>query len=401
MSFFEAANLLPDDPILSLPIAFEKDLRPNKVNLGIGAYKDAEGKPMVLQSVRNAEMQILEKNLNKEYLPIEGHPEFLKKSLELIFGQNCLQTKSQEIFAAQSIGGTGALRLGGEFLAQETSKIVFLSEPSWPNHKLIFTRSGLKVDSYPYYNSQNHSLDFEKMCDAIKAMPPASIILLQAGCHNPTGIDPSFDQWKKLSEIILKQKIIPFFDLAYQGFGLDIEEDAKPIRYFVEQGHELFVASSYSKNMGLYGERAGLLSIVSRNAEIAKKIGSNIKQIIRGIYSTPSLHPGRLVATILQSENLKKDWLEELTNMRTRITEMRKTFVAGLLAKGAGQDFRFMNQQLGLFSYCGLDQDLVEHLRQDYAIYMPKNGRINIAGLNLHNMSYVIESILSVLKNKK
>lgn len=400
MSFFENIELLPSDPIYGLQVAFNADTRPNKVNLGIGSYKDAEGESIVLTSVSKAEELLIKQNLNKEYLPIEGDSEFLKESLKLIFGEKCKKIESGEIFAAQTVGGTFAIRLGAEFLAQELSKTVYVSNPTWPNHLLIFKNSGFKIDFYRYYDPLKNSLDFEGMCKMIKMMPPSSVILLQASCHNPTGIEPTFDQWKEISVLIKEQKIIPFFDFAYQGFGKGIEEDAKTIRYFLEEGHEMLVASSYSKNFGLYGERIGVFSIVTHNVETARKIGSQIRQIIRSIYSSPPLHGARLIKTILKSPELRKDWVEDLDNMRMRIQEMRQTFVSGLLAKGINKDLSFMYNQAGLFSLCGLDQDQVHSLNKEYAIYMPNNGRINIAGLNLHNMNYVINSILSVNKPK-
>lgn len=397
MSFFESVQLLPDDPIFGLPAVFAADPRQKKVNLGIGVYRDAEGKSTVLNCVRKAEQILLEQKLDKDYQPIDGHADFLHESLKLIFGNSCKGIESKEIFAAQTIGGTGGLRLGSEFLAQEISKTIFISEPSWPNHKPIFTRANMAVHHYPYYDLNTHRIEFDQMRQAILAMHPGGVLLVHACCHNPTGMDLTFDQWKELSALVLKQKVVPFFDFAYQGFGNGLEEDAKPVRYFYEQGHEMLVAYSFSKNLGLYGERVGTLAIVTHHKDAAKRISTQVKQIIRGMYSTPPLHGARVAATILKSPELTAEWKQELTNMRERIKDMRKALVAGLLAQSQDMDFSFLNQQLGLFSFCGLSHDQVQSLRQHNGIFMPNNGRINVAGLNAHNMDYVIKSILSAL----
>lgn len=394
MPFFDTIELLPDDPILSLPIAFAADSNPNKVNLGIGAYQDAEGKSFVLMTVKKAEEMLLKKNLSKEYLPIEGNGSYIKESLKLLFGDSDRIHKG-EVFAAQTIGGTGALRLGGEFLTQELTKTIFLSDPTWPNHRVLFSRAGFRLESYAYYDEQRHVIDFKRMTAAIGAMPAGSAILLHACCHNPTGIDPTPEQWQELSHLIKQQNLIPFFDIAYQGFGKGLKEDAYPIRLFANEGHEMVVASSYSKNFGLYGERVGVLTVFTHGQEATKRVASQIKQIIRGNYSNPPLHGSRIVATILQSPELKKEWEQELSNMRDRVNEMRIALIAGLAVKSS-KDFSFLQKQLGIFSFCGLNKDQVHRLRQEKGIYMPANGRINVAGLNSKNVDYVVESIIAV-----
>lgn len=400
MPFFESIELLPDDPILSLPILFAADQRSHKVNLGIGTYKDADGKPYVMSCVKEAEALVLNKNLNKEYLPIEGDHEFIHETLKLIFGANFKSTYSKGIFAAQTVGGTAALRVGGEFLVQKTSPSIYLSNPSWPNHTVIFTRGRMALHSYPYYDESTHFLDFEGMCQGIQKIPAGSVILLHPCCHNPTGIDPTFEQWKVLSELILKQKIIPFFDFAYQGMADTMEHDAQVIQYFAEQGHEMLVAYSLSKNFSLYGERMGLLAVVTANEASTQKVGSHIKQIIRGIYSTPPLHGARIVKTILQSEVLRKKWLEELASIRLRIKEMRGALVKGLMEK-TDRDWSFLAKQKGMFSFSGLNPEQAHRLINDYGIYLLSNGRINVAGLNLHNIDYVVDSIRAVCQDKK
>lgn len=397
MPFFETIELLPDDPILSLPILFKADPRKKKVNLGIGAYQDSEGKPYVLICVREAEKILYKKLTNKEYLPIEGDAEYLEEALKLVYGSDSKYLMEGMVFAAQSVGGSGALRIGGEFLAQEISRIMFLSDPSWPNHKGIFSRAGMKIDYYKYYDEANHRIDFAGMCASVKLMPPASVILLQPCCHNPSGMDLTFEQWQVLSDLIKKQKIFPFFDFAYQGFGQDIEEDARPIRYFADQGHEMVVAQSFSKNFGLYGERVGVMSILTHSKDIAQKIGSRVKLIIRQSYSNPPIHGARIIATILKSPELKKQWKDEVKNMSGRIKEMRDALTAGLMEKSLNQDFSFIKKQRGLFSFSGLNNVQVQQLREEKGVYMVNSGRINVAGLNPDNLDYVIDSILSVI----
>jgi len=393
MPFFNDVPLLPEDPIFGLLVAFAADPRSDKINLGIGAYKTAEGVPLVLSSVKKAENFLLQKNLNKEYLPIEGDSEFLRCSLHLLFGMDSPLWQTGRYFAAQTVGGASALRTGAEFLAKLVSKTVFISQPSWTNHKQIFEKAGLNAGSYPYYNLQTNQLDFHGMCEAIKNMPPSSVILLHGCCHNPTGLDPSFEQWKELSDLIKKQKVIPFFDIAYQGFGIGLVEDARAVRLFVEQGHEMLIAYSHSKNFGLYGERVGFLSIISSQADRIPKIGSQIKLLIRSNYSNPPLHGARIVTTILKSSQLTSEWKEELTNMRERIREMRKALIAALLVKGHEHSFSNLHQQSGLFTFTGLPPEKVQRLREEKAIYMPNNGRINLAGLNTQNVQYIAEAL--------
>jgi aspartate/tyrosine/aromatic aminotransferase len=397
MSFFGDVALLTDDPILSLPIAFAADPRPFKVNLGIGAYQTAEGMPLLLNSVRKAEIQIFQKNLNKAYLPIEGDAEFLNYALQLLFGVDLNILNREAIFSAQTVGGSGALRIAAEFLAKNIGKTIFISQPSWSNHKLIFERAGLTVGSYPYFNTHTHRLDFAGMCEAINNMPPASIIVMHGCCHNPTGMDPNLDQWRELSLLIKKKRVIPLFDIAYQGFGKDLNSDAQSIRQFAKDGHEMLVCYSFSKNFGLYGERLGFLTILNSLPEATLNIGSQIKYLVRGSYSTPPLHGERIVKNILKSRELTMEWQVELNNMRDRIKEMRIALVAALLTKSSRIDFSYIKEQSGLFSFCGLNTEQVLRLREEKGIYMPTNGRVNIAGLNTQNLDYVAESILTVI----
>jgi aspartate aminotransferase len=398
MSMFDSIESRPEDPILGLAIAFNNDTRSNKVNLGIGSYKNSEGRPQVLSCVRKAEKILLQKNLDKEYLPILGSSTFIRESLKLTYGKDSSVLAKELVAAAQTIGATGALRLGGDFLFQnKICSTVFLSDPTWPNHNSIFSRAGMKLEFYAYYNTHKHAINFNGMHASISKMPPGSLILFQPCCHNPTGLTPTFEQWQELSSLIKHHKLIPFFDLAYQGFDISPEDDAKTVRFFAEAGHNMLVATSYSKNFGLYGERVGLLSIICTSKDEALRVSSQIKQIIRGNYSVPPLQGERIITTILQSDELRNEWIHELENMKNRIKEMRKTLLSELLAKGAGNSFQFLSEQSGMFSFSGLNQDQVHRLRNDFGIYLPSNGRVNVAGLNTKNIEYVIDSILAVM----
>jgi aspartate aminotransferase len=401
MSFFESVPMLPEDPIFGLNRLYQADPRPNKVNLGVGAYQDAQAKPYVLETIQEAEKRLFQKGMSKEYLPIDGNSEYIQETIKLVFGSNCSRVTSGEIYAAQTVGGTSALRLGGDFLRQNETKGIFLSDPTWPNHQQIFSKSHLQIEFYKYYDKDQHRVNFDAMCDAIKAMPRGAAILLQACCHNPTGMDLSFAQWQELSDLIKKQQIFPFFDFAYQGFGDDLEKDAKAIRYFADQGHEMMVAASYSKNFGLYGERVGMFAMVARHSDIAKRCASQIKQLIRSNYSNPPRFGAALVALILKSDELSAGWKRELQSMRGRIQEMREALAFGLMSEGIHVDFSFLMKQKGMFSFSGLEKHVVERLRVEKGIYLVGNGRMNVAGLNPSNLEYVVESILAVVKNEK
>lgn len=396
MSFFDDVPFLPTDAILGLPVLFAADPRKEKVNLGIGAYKTAEGDSLVLTSVKTAEREIFQKNLNKDYLPIEGETTFLNLSLQLLFSTDLPKLNRQNLFTSQTIGGSGALRISAEFLARNISKTMFVSNPTWPNHHQIFERAGLDIKTYPYISKTQNQFDFDGMMQAIQNMPPRSILLLHGCCHNPTGLDPSMDQWKALSASIKSRQLIPLFDMAYHGFGQNLEKDSQPVRLFALEGHEMLVCYSFSKNFGLYGERIGFLTVVSSSTEASERVGSQIKAIIRGNYSTPCLHGSRIVKNILSSPDLILDWQQELQNMCERIQEMRETLVATLLVKEAPRDFSFILHQKGIFSLLGLNSEQVQQLRTEKGIYMPSNGRINIAGLNTENIEYVAEAIAAI-----
>lgn len=395
MSFFDSLTEFPEDPIMSLPIHFAKDPRKNKVNLGIGTYRNAENQSSVLSSVKKAESIIYGKEPNKEYLPIEGMASFIQAVSTLVFGKDLMDKISGNTFSAQTIGGTSALFTGSKFLKEEVGNTIYIPQPTWPNHQGVFQSVGMNVLRYSYYDDTKHVLDFDQMCKDISKMPEKSIIILHASCHNPSGLDPSHGQWKELSALIKKQKILPFFDSSYQGFKESIDEDAFPIRLFASEGHEMLVASSYSKNFGLYAERVGSLHVICKNNDLAKKAGSQIKSIIRSSYSNPSKHGSAIIAEILNNEILKTEWLEELKTMRERLKSMRLTLTDALQAKGK-KDWSFLKNQHGFFSFSGLDVCQVQRLIKDFAIYLQSNGRINVAGINNHNIDYIVDAITEV-----
>ena len=393
MNFFDKVEMAPADPILGLSTAFKDDSRPNKVNLGVGAYKTEDLQPLVLSAVRKAEQRMVTENLDKEYLLQDGNPELLKHSIKLVFAD----VQPDRIFASQTPGGTAAVRVAGEFLAQQGYKTIYVSNPTWANHNQVFTMAGLEVASYPYYDAERKEFAKSQMIEAIKTISSGSPILLHACCHNPTGIDPTLEDWKELSTAISEAGLLPVFDFAYQGFGRGIDADAVAVRHFLSEGHQMLVANSYSKNFGLYGERVGGFYAVTGDAESAQNVGSQVKRIIRANYSNPPLQGSRIVATILASEDLRQEWEAELATMRERISGTRKALADGLKAGGSPVDFSFMYSQNGMFSFSGLSKAQVDRLREEYAIYMPASGRINVAGLSPKNLDYVVEAILAVL----
>lgn len=396
MSLFESIDLTQEDPILGLTAAFANEQNPRKVNLGVGTYKTAKGRSFLLESVRKAEKLLLKEKLPKDYLPMDGDPHFVAQALELIFNHTGKTNGVERIIGFQTVGGTGALSLAGYFLKEQGINDIFLSNPCWANHKAIFHRAGMETHFYPYYDPKTHGLDFKGMCEAIKKMPPKSAILLQACCHNPTGIDLKMDQWKEVCELIKSRSLFTVFDLAYQGFGAGLDEDAWPLHYFLEQGLEFLVTYSFAKNFGLYGERVGLLAGAFKTADVANKVKSHLKAIARSIYSTSAMHGAKVVAKILGTPWLKELWLEELDRMRSRIQEVRRLLVSGFAKKGRLKEFGFLEEQNGLFSFCGLNENQAKRLRDEFGIYMLLNGRINVAGLNKDNVDYVIDSILTV-----
>ncbi|CNG13056.1 aromatic amino acid aminotransferase [Yersinia enterocolitica] len=395
---FEKITAAPADPILGLTDIFRADDRPNKINLGIGVYKDETGKTPVLTSVKKAEQYLLENEVTKNYLGIEGLPAFAHCTQELLFGANSTIITDKRARTAQTPGGTGGLRIAADFIAHQTSaKRVWVSNPSWPNHKNIFTAAGLEVVEYAYYDAANHTLDFDGLLNSLSEAQAGDVVLFHGCCHNPTGIDPTEAQWSQLAELSVAKGWLPLFDFAYQGFAKGLEEDAQGLRIFAAQHQELIVCSSYSKNFGLYNERVGACTVVAASSEVADIAFSQVKAVIRANYSNPPAHGASVVATILSDKALRAIWEQELTDMRQRIHRMRQLFVNTLQEKGAKQDFSFIINQNGMFSFSGLTKEQVLRLRNEFAVYAVNSGRVNVAGMTPDNMAPLCEAIVAVL----
>ncbi|AIR71629.1 amino acid aminotransferase [Dickeya fangzhongdai] len=395
---FEKISAAPADPILGLADLFRADERPHKINLGIGVYKDETGKTPVLTSVKKAEQLLLETETTKNYLSIDGIPEFARCTQELLFSKQSEIIANKRARTAQTPGGTGGLRVAADFIANQTSaKRIWVSNPSWPNHKNIFTAVGLEVCDYTYYDAVNHALDFDGMLTSLNAAQAGDVVLFHGCCHNPTGIDPTQAQWAQLADLALEKGWLPLFDFAYQGFARGLDEDAEGLRIFASKHKELIVASSYSKNFGLYNERVGACTIVAADAATVDTAFSQVKAAIRANYSNPPSHGAAVVATVLSNESLRNIWEQELTAMRERIQRMRHLFVSTLQEKGANQDFSFIINQNGMFSFSGLSKDQVLRLRDEFGIYAVNSGRINVAGMTPENMAPLCEAIVAVL----
>lgn len=395
---FESIPSAPVDPILGLAELYRVDTRPEKINLGIGVYKDETGLTPVMTSVKKAEQLLLEREKTKSYLNIEGTTEFADHTQGLLFGIEHPIIQQQRVRTAQTPGGTGALRIAADFIARHTNaERVWISSPSWPNHQNIFTASGLTVEFYPYYNTHNHQLDFSTMLAALEQAKAGDVVLFHGCCHNPTGIDPSPAQWQQLAQLAIERGWLPLFDFAYQGLGQGLEQDAAALRYFALHHQELLVCSSYSKNFGLYNERVGAFSLLASTVEIAEHSFSQVKAVIRANYSNPPSHGAAIVSTILGDPVLRVLWDQELADVRQRIQRMRQLFVMTLQAKGVKQDFNFINQQQGMFSFSGLSREQVKRLREEFAIYAVESGRINLAGMTPKNMSRLCEAIAAVI----
>lgn len=395
MTHFSTLSLLPADPILSLPIVFAQETNPRKVNLGVGIYCDENGSTEVLESVKEAEGRLYKNLSKKNYLPIEGNREFLGLATSLVFGRSASVMEEKRSFSIQTVGGTGALRLGGELLHQRLGcKKIYIPDPTWPNHKQIFSFASMELETYPYWDRENpKELAFVKWVEAIDKMEQGAAILLHGCCHNPTGFDPSKEQWELLLDLLHRKGVMPFFDLAYQGFGVDIEEDAFAVRKAAERGMEFLTAVSHSKNFGLYGERSGLLIAAASDPKKMEIVGSHLKQLSRAIVSNPPIHPALIVATILSQNELREKWEKELRAMRHRIESMRHLFVEGMQEKIKGRDLSYLLNQKGMFSYCGLTNSDVKILKEKWGIYTPPDGRINVAGINKANLPYILEAL--------
>lgn len=396
--FFKKIEAAPADPILGLGEAFKADTREGKVNLGIGVYKDAQGQTPVVRAVKEAEKRLLETENTKNYLSIDGVAEYNGQTQKLLFGADSEIMASQRAKTAQSLGGTGALRVAAEFIKRQLgARNIWISSPTWPNHNAIFQSVGVNICDYRYYDKTSHGLDWDGLVEDLGRAQPGDVVLLHGCCHNPTGIDPTPEQWETLAGMAAEKGWLPLFDFAYQGFANGLEEDAYGLRAFARRNRELLVASSYSKNFGMYNERVGAFTLVADDAETADRAFSQVKTIIRTLYSNPASHGGSSVALVLKDEELKAQWVAELDEMRGRIKAMRKKFVDLLKEKGANQDFDFIIRQNGMFSFSGLTPEQVDRLRDEFAIYAVRSGRINVAGITEDNIDYLCESIVKVL----
>lgn len=397
-SLLAGVTMAPRDPILGVTEAFNADTNPSKVNLGVGIYYDDSGKVPVLECVRSAERKLAEAPLPRSYLPIDGLQTYDRAVQELLFGANSSVLRDKRVVTVQTLGGTGGLKVGADFLRRLNANAqVWISDPSWENHQALFEYAGFKVQSYPYYDPGTHGVRFDAMLGGLRKLPAGSIAVLHACCHNPTGVDLAPDQWEKVIEVVNDRGLVPFLDIAYQGFAEGLDEDAHAVRRFAQACPTFFVSSSFSKSLSLYGERVGALSIVTANAEEGSRVLSQLKRIIRTNYSNPPTHGGKAAEMILMSPELRALWDKELGGMRDRIKTMRSELVAKIRAIRSDFDFSFIVRQRGLFSYSGLTKAQVQRLREEYSLYAIDSGRICVAAINSRNVDYVARAIASVL----
>lgn len=395
---FEKVQIAPPDPILGLTETFKADQNPNKINLSVGVYQDSNGKTPVLGTVKEAEKRILEQEDSKGYLAMTGEPVYCAMVQELLFGEGHEIISSKRAATAQCPGGTGALRVAGDYLTfVHPGASIWLSNPTWANHNTIFGAAGLKCEQYDYRDPKTNGLDFDAMCESIKKIPKGDVILLHGCCHNPTGIDPTPEQWAKIGDLLAEQEVLPLVDFAYQGLANGIEEDRSGLLELVKKVKQMLVCSSFSKNFGLYRERTGALTVIADDTAQANTVMSQVKLRIRYNYSNPPSHGGQIVATVLSDKELKAKWYEEVAEIRSRINDMRHLFVKTLKEKGVQQDFSSIIEQRGMFSFSGLTKDQVGRLRDEFSIYIVGSGRINVAGMTPANMDRLCEAIKSVL----
>ncbi|MDG3088202.1 aspartate/tyrosine/aromatic aminotransferase [Vibrio hannami] len=395
---FEKVAAAPADPIMGLTEAFKKDPRAEKINLGAGIYKDEQGTTPVLATVKKAEAALLETEKTKSYLTIEGTAEYGLAVQKLLFGEDAEIVASKRAKTAQAPGGTGALRVAGEFIKRQLgAPRLWMSNPTWANHNGVFTAAGLETLQYTYYNAETKEKDFDAMVADLQNAQPGDVILLHGCCHNPTGIDPTPEEWEILAKLCAEKSLLPLFDFAYQGFATGVEEDAKGLRIFAEYNKEMLIASSFSKNFGLYNERVGAFTLVAEDQDTAITAFSQVKAIIRSIYSNPPAHGSAVVTHILNNPELRAEWEAEVAEMRVRIKEMRELFVSTLKAEGVEADFSFIERQNGMFSFSGLTKDQVEKLKSEFGIYIVGSGRISVAGMTKANMGPLCKGIAAVL----
>ncbi|HJV26228.1 MAG TPA: amino acid aminotransferase [Aromatoleum sp.] len=396
---FEHIDAYAGDPILTLVETFMQDPRPHKVNLSIGLYYDEQGRIPLLGSVQKAEAAYYATPSPRPYLPMEGAADYRAAVQKLLFGADSEALKAGRIATIQTIGGSGALKVGADFLKRYfPSSEVWVSTPTWDNHRSIFEGAGIQVHDYPYYDPETCGVRFPEMIAKLKTLPAKGIVLLHPCCHNPTGVDLSQAQWREVIQVLVERDLIPFLDIAYQGFGDNLDDDAFAIRALADAGISFFVSNSFSKNLSFYGERCGGLSVVCKDTEEAGRVLGQLKFTVRRNYSSPPLHGGRITAAVMNDASLYSEWVGEVAEMRERIKAMRQKLYDVLAATVPGRDFSYFLKQRGMFSYTGLTAQQVDRLRDEFAVYLISSGRMCVAGLNTRNIDYVASSMAAVLK---
>jgi len=395
---FETLKMAPPDPILGLTEAFNADPNPDKINLGVGVYKDASGNTPVLDCVKKAEARLLENEASKSYKPIPGDPAFGARVRELLLGAEHEVIAAGRAVSAHTPGGTGALRVAADYIHDHfAGATVWLTDPTWANHGNVFAHAGVATGKLAYFDAEHNAFACDAYLDALDSVAAGDVVLLHGCCHNPSGADPRLDEWRRIGERLAARGAMPLVDFAYQGFAAGLDEDAAGLRALLESHSEMIVASSFSKNFGLYSERVGGLSMVAADSARAEIVLSQMKAGIRANYSSPPAHGGAVVATVLGDETLRAAWIEELTAMRERINGMRHAFVEALRERGSNRDFTFIERQRGMFSFSGLDRDQVARLREEYSIYIVGSGRINVAGITPDNLPRLADAVIAVL----
>jgi len=398
MSYFDTVSPAPPDPILSLTEAYQADPNPQKANLSVGVFVDENGKTPILETVKAAEQSLLQRSKSKSYLPMLGTPGFARETAQLCFGSPLAESIKDRIASLHTPGGTGALRVAADFIARNTStKTVWVSDPTWANHKGIFSAAGLNIQAYPYFDQASLTLDYAALISALKQIPQGDLVVLHGCCHNPTGADLAPEQWAEVAAIAAAQKWIPLVDFAYQGFGTDMDEDAAAARAFAASGADAIVCQSFSKNLGLYQDRTGALHVLSAAAQNLPQILSQLKVAVRVNYSNPPAHGGAIVGEVLSQPVLKQAWIAEVAAMRERIAQVRLQLVDALEKAGAKRDFSFLVEQRGMFSFTGLSKEQAIALRREHSVYIVDSGRINVAGITANNLERVANAIKSVL----
>ena len=395
---FAAVDMAPRDPILGVTEAYNADPNPNKVNLGVGVYTNDEGKVPVLECVRRVEQRLAENAAPRNYLPIDGLRTYDRVVQEVLFGAGNPLLATGRVVTVQTLGGTGGLKVGADLLRRvNPAAAVWISDPSWENHRALLEYAGHRVNTYPYYDAETHGLKFDAMLAALETIPSGSVVLLHACCHNPTGVDLKDDQWERVMDVVTTRGLVPFLDLAYQGFAEGLDADAAAVRRFSERAPVVLVASSFSKSLSLYGERVGALSIVTQASDEAARVLSQLKRVIRTNYSSPPTHGSETVAEVLTTPELRVLWERELGEMRDRIKTMRRQLVDKIRALRSDFDFSYVVEQRGMFSYSGLNREQVRRLREEHSIYTIDSGRICVAALTSRNIDYVSRAVASVL----